>query len=94
MKSFSAFNNINCRNGFLFLDNSNELRISILPTYLSYDSHWPLRKVPLRCTSRQVVYHKETHVYCMVIENDQISNKYYRFNGEDKELTEESKGER
>lgn len=30
----------------------------------------------------------------MVIENDQISNKYYRFNGEDKELTEESKGER
>lgn len=94
LKSFSAFNNINCRNGFLFLDNSNELRISILPTYLSYDSHWPLRKVPLRCTSRQVVYHKETHVYCMVIENDQISNKYYRFNGEDKELTEESKGER
>lgn len=33
-------------------------------------------------------------MYCLVTDTEEVSNKYYRFNGEDKELTEESKGER
>lgn len=39
-----------------------ELRISVLPTYLSYDAPWPVRKIPLRCTVHYVSYHVESKV--------------------------------
>lgn len=94
MKSFAPFNNINCPNGFLYFDNSRELKISVLPNYLSYDAPWPVRKVPLRCSPRQIVYNRENRVYCVVTQTEVVSNKYYKFNGEDKELCEENKGER
>lgn len=94
MRSFAAFNNVNCPQGFLCFDTSFDLNICVLPTYLTYDSPWPVRKVPLRCTPRQIVYHRENRVYCVVTQTEEVSNKYFRFNGEDKELTEENKGER
>lgn len=95
MKSFAAFNNVNCPNGFLYFDESFVLKIAVLPKYLAYDTNcWPLRKVPLRCSPTHLVYHKEVKVYCLVMDTQDISNKYFRFNGEDKELTEENKGER
>ena len=39
-----------------------ELRISVLPTHLSYDAPWPIRKVPLRCTPHFCQYHQESKV--------------------------------
>ncbi|XP_055372472.1 cleavage and polyadenylation specificity factor subunit 1 [Condylostylus longicornis] len=93
-QSFTPFNNINCPNGFVYFDETNDIKISVLPTYLTYDSTWPVRKVPLRCTPRQIQYHRENHVYCVVTQTEEETNKYFRFNGEDKELTEENKGER
>ncbi|XP_049318035.1 cleavage and polyadenylation specificity factor subunit 1 [Bactrocera dorsalis] len=94
VRSFAPFNNVNCPFGFLYFDHTAELKISVLPTYLTYDSIWPVRKVPLRCTPRQIVYHRENRVYCLITQTEEPTNKYYRFNGEDKELTEENKGER
>lgn len=94
IRSFAPFNNVNCPNGFLYFDTTYDLKISVLPTYLTYDAIWPVRKVPLRCTPRQIVYHRENRVYCLVTQTEEMTNKYYRFNGEDKELTEENKGER
>jgi len=42
-----------------------ELRISVLPTHLTYDAPWPIRKVPLRCTPHFIVYHSDSKVcYC------------------------------
>eukprot|EP00099_Drosophila_melanogaster_P025688 NP_725397.1 cleavage and polyadenylation specificity factor 160, isoform B [Drosophila melanogaster] len=94
VRSFAAFNNVNIPNGFLYFDTTYELKISVLPSYLSYDSVWPVRKVPLRCTPRQLVYHRENRVYCLITQTEEPMTKYYRFNGEDKELSEESRGER
>lgn len=94
MQSFAPFNNVNCPNGLIYFDQTNELQIAVFPHYLTYDSHWPVRKVPLRCTPTFLAYHKESKVYCLVTDTEESSNKYYRFNGEDKELTEENKGER
>lgn len=94
MRSFASFNNVNCPNGLIYFDEQNELQIAIFPSYLSYDAPWPIRKVPLRCTPTFITYHKESKVYCLVTDTEETSTKYYRFNGEDKELTEESKGER
>ncbi|XP_055533699.1 cleavage and polyadenylation specificity factor subunit 1 [Wyeomyia smithii] len=94
VKGFAPFNNVNCPNGFLYFDEHYELKIAVFPGYLSYDSIWPVRKIPLRSSPKQIVYHKENRVYCVVMDTEEICNKYYRFNGEDKELTEENKGER
>lgn len=94
MRSFAPFNNMNCPEGFIYFGDTPKIQIAVLPNYLSYDTEWPYRKVPLRCTPTFITYHKESKVYCLVTDTEEVSNKYYRFNGEDKELTEESKGER
>ncbi|XP_050311770.1 LOW QUALITY PROTEIN: cleavage and polyadenylation specificity factor subunit 1 [Anthonomus grandis grandis] len=92
--NFAPFNNVNCPEGFLYFNKKSELRIGILPTHLSYDAPWPVRKVPLRCTPHFVTYHLETKTYCLVTSLAEPSQTYYRFNGEDKELTLEDKGEK
>jgi cleavage and polyadenylation specificity factor subunit 1 len=92
--NFAPFNNINCPQGFLYFNKKSELRIGVLPTHLSYDAPWPVRKVPLRCTPHFVTYHLESKTYCLVTSIAEPSNKYYKFNGEDKELSIEDKGDR
>ncbi|XP_030753926.1 cleavage and polyadenylation specificity factor subunit 1 [Sitophilus oryzae] len=92
--NFAPFNNINCPEGFLYFNQKSELRIGILPTHLSYDAPWPVRKVPLRCTPHFITYHLESKTYCLVTSIAEPSSSYYKFNGEDKELTHEDKGDR
>ena len=48
----------------ILVQSQGELRISVLPTYLSYDSHWPVRKVPTKATPHFVSYHPEAKVGC------------------------------
>lgn len=95
IKSFASFNNVNCPKGFLYFNISDDfLKISTLPANLMVDSSWPLQKIMLRCSPHQIVFHKEVKVYGLVLSQKEISNKFYRFNGEDKELCEDNKGER
>ena len=47
-------------------DLQSELRICVLPTHLSYDAPWPVRKVPLRCTPHFISYHLESKTYTVV----------------------------
>ncbi|XP_043282051.1 cleavage and polyadenylation specificity factor subunit 1 isoform X2 [Venturia canescens] len=92
--SFAPFNNVNCPQGFLYFNRKEELRICVLPTHLSYDAPWPVRKVPLRCTPHFVTYHVETKTYCVITSTAEPLKSYYRFNGEDKEFTEEERPDR
>ncbi|XP_012280373.1 cleavage and polyadenylation specificity factor subunit 1 isoform X2 [Orussus abietinus] len=92
--SFAPFNNINCPQGFLYFNRKEELRICVLPTHLSYDAPWPVRKVPLRCTPHFVTYHLESKTYCVITSIAEPLKSYYRFNGEDKEYTEEERTDR
>ncbi|XP_022902078.1 cleavage and polyadenylation specificity factor subunit 1 [Onthophagus taurus] len=91
---FASFNNVNCPQGFLYFNRKSELRIGVLPTHLSYDAPWPVRKVPLRCTPHFVSYHLESKTYCLVSSTSDPSTEYYKFNGEDKELSVEDRGDR
>ncbi|KAK7874284.1 hypothetical protein R5R35_007770 [Gryllus longicercus] len=91
---FAPFHNINCPQGFLYFNKKAELRICVLPTHLSYDAPWPVRKVPLRCTPHFATYHLESKTYCVVTSLAEPTNKYYKFNGEDKELTVEERNDR
>lgn len=72
------------RLNFILFKHQEELRICVLPTHLSYDAPWPVRKVPLRCTPHFVTYHLESKTYCVITSTAEPLKSYYRFNGEDK----------
>ncbi|XP_072014167.1 cleavage and polyadenylation specificity factor subunit 1-like isoform X2 [Amphiura filiformis] len=91
---FAPFNNVNCPKGFLYFNKQGELRICVLPTHLSYDSPWPVRKVPLRCTPHFVSYHVETKTYSVVTSTLTAMTSIPRFNGEEKEEEEIERDER
>ena len=95
IKCFAEFNNVNCSNGFLYFNiTDDDLKISAFPENLTVDSDCPMQKVSIRSTPQHIVYHSEVKVYGLVLNNKEVSNKYYRFNGEDKELCEDNRGER
>ncbi|CAG9132552.1 unnamed protein product [Plutella xylostella] len=77
-----------------FIMSTSELHICVLPSHLSYDSAWPVRKVPIRMSPHFVTYHVESKTYCLVGSHSQPQTSYYKFNGEDKENTQENKGDR
>ncbi|KAL2080282.1 hypothetical protein ACEWY4_024075 [Coilia grayii] len=85
IESFSPFHNINCPKGFLYFNKQGELRISVLPTYLSYDAPWPVRKIPLRCTVHYVSYHVESKVYAVCSSVKEMCTRIPRMTGEEKE---------
>ncbi|XP_036421767.1 cleavage and polyadenylation specificity factor subunit 1 isoform X2 [Colossoma macropomum] len=86
IESFSAFHNVNCPKGFLYFNKQGELRISVLPTYLSYDAPWPVRKIPLRCTVHYVAYHVESKVYAVCSSIKEPCTRIPRMTGEEKEF--------
>lgn len=94
LSAFAPFNNTNCPHGLLYFNAKSELRICTLPTHLSYDAWWPVRKVPIRMTPHFVTYHLESKTYCLVASTQQPTTTYYKFNGEDKEKSTENKGDR
>ena len=91
---FAAFNNVNCPQGFIYFNRKNELRISVLPTHLSYDAQWPVRKIPLKSTPHGVAYHLGSKTYAVVTSRSEPTDKVWKFNGDDKELFIEEKDER
>lgn len=95
IKCFAEFNNVNCPTGFLYFNlTDDDLKISAFPENLLVDAICPMQKVSIRSTPQHIIYHREVKVYGLVLNNKEVSNKYYRFNGEDKELCEENRGER
>ncbi|RVE54699.1 hypothetical protein evm_000820 [Chilo suppressalis] len=92
--AFAPFNNTNCPHGFLYFTDKSELRICALPTHLSYDASWPVRKVPIRMSPHAVTFHLESKTYCLVASVSTPTTSYYKFNGEDKEKSTENKGDR
>lgn len=91
---FAPFNNVNCQQGFLYFNKKMEMRICALTQHVTYDAPWPVRKVPLRHSVLHLAYHNESHTYAVASATAEPSTRYYRFNGEDKELTEQDKGDR
>ncbi|CAK8674598.1 unnamed protein product [Clavelina lepadiformis] len=63
---FVPFHNVNCPNGFLYFNQQEELRICMLPSHMTYDNAWPVRKVFLRSTPHFLTYSIEHKVYALV----------------------------
>uniref|UniRef100_F6RG92 Cleavage and polyadenylation specificity factor subunit 1 n=2 Tax=Ornithorhynchus anatinus TaxID=9258 RepID=F6RG92_ORNAN len=92
--SFAPFHNVNCPKGFLYFNRQGELRISVLPAYLSYDAPWPVRKIPLRCTAHYVAYHVESKVYVVATSSNTLCTRIPRMTGEEKEFEAIERDER
>ncbi len=52
IKTFAEFNNDNCRNGYLYFNQRDDLRISVMPSKRILDTSWSLQKIPFKQTSR------------------------------------------
>ena len=52
IKTFAEFNNNNCRNGYLYFNQKDDLRISVMPSKRMLDTPWPLQKIHFKQTSR------------------------------------------
>ena len=92
--TFSPFHIVNCPQGFLYFNRKSELRICVLPGHLSYDAAWPVRKVPLRCTPHFITFHIESKIFAVVTSVSEPTNKIWKFNGDDKELSIEDRSDR
>ncbi|XP_038067908.1 cleavage and polyadenylation specificity factor subunit 1-like [Patiria miniata] len=91
---FAPFHNVNCPHGFLYFNKQGDLRISILPTHLSYDAPWPVRKVPLRCTPHFICYHVDSKTYAVVTSSLEPFMKIWRLGYDDQEFEEAERDER
>lgn len=85
--AFGAFNNPNCpHGGYIYANADSDFRICILSKHLSYDSPWPVRKIPVRCTAHFIAYHLESKTYCVALSETEPSAKICRVAGEEKVL--------
>jgi len=95
IRCFAEFNNINCPNGFLYFNITDDnLKISTFNEQFNVDADCPMHKVSLRSTPTHIVYHPDVKVYGLVLDSKEVTNKFFRFNGEDKEQFEDNRGER
>ena len=55
---------------------------------------WPVRKVPLRCSPHYITFHIESKTFAVVSSLSEPTNKVWKFNGDDKELSIEDRSDR
>ncbi|XP_063441861.1 cleavage and polyadenylation specificity factor subunit 1-like [Mytilus trossulus] len=91
---FSSFHNVNCPKGFLYFNKLGELRITVLPTHLTYDAPWAVRKIPLRCTPHFVAYHPDSKTYAVVTSTPENCNKLPKTTSEERDWDTLEKDER
>ncbi|CAG5135896.1 unnamed protein product, partial [Candidula unifasciata] len=91
---FASFHNINCPKGFLYFNRKSDLCICVLPTHVTYDAPWPIRKVPLRCTPHHITYHNDSKLYAVVTSIQESTNKFPRVLSDDREWDYVERNER
>eukprot|EP01116_Phalansterium_solitarium_P001407 TRINITY_DN11208_c0_g3_i1.p1 TRINITY_DN11208_c0_g3~~TRINITY_DN11208_c0_g3_i1.p1 ORF type:complete len:1483 (+),score=557.48 TRINITY_DN11208_c0_g3_i1:140-4588(+) len=65
--AFAPFDNVNCPDGLIYCSEKGSVKICQLSNLMSYEGHWPVRKVPLRVTPHHIAYHSESQTYALSI---------------------------
>ncbi|XP_005092153.1 cleavage and polyadenylation specificity factor subunit 1 [Aplysia californica] len=91
---FTPFHNVNCPKGFLYFNRKSDMCICVLPTHVTYDAPWPIRKVPLRCTPHLITYHSDSKLYAVVTSVKESTNKFPRVQSDDREWDYVERNER
>ena len=63
IKTFAEFNNDNCRNGYLYFNQKDDLRISVMPSKRTLDTPWPLQKIPFKQTCKILSFNLIFHIF-------------------------------
>ncbi|KAI0990420.1 hypothetical protein GJ496_001342 [Pomphorhynchus laevis] len=92
VKTFSEFSNVNCPNGFLYINDEDHLRIAELPPF-SYNSNWPVRKIALRNTVDFLTYCVRSSLFALVMHTSTHVDQIMQLSGEDKEVVTYSRDE-
>lgn len=92
--SFANFNNVNCPAGFLYFNDKNELRISMLSSSVQYDCAWPCKKVAIRCTPHHIAYHSDAKLYAVIQSTSKPCNKLIKVFGDNEKDLEEVERDR
>ncbi|CAF1195327.1 unnamed protein product [Adineta ricciae] len=83
IKTFAEFNNDNCRNGYLYFNQRDDLRISMMPSKRILDTPWPLQRIPFKQTVHFLCYHVESKLYAATISTNEYTNILVLPSGED-----------
>ncbi|VDO44205.1 unnamed protein product [Haemonchus placei] len=87
ISAFTAFNNQNVPNGFLYIArNLQELRIARLQGEVDYELPFPSRKVPIGATVHHVRYIMNSQVYVVTTSVPMKSNKIWVVVNDDKQV--------
>lgn len=71
--AFTAFHNINCRSGFIYINSYGVLKICQLSSaygsgVICYESNnWIIRKIPLRLSMHHIAYHTDSKVFAITV---------------------------
>ncbi|XP_015877866.3 cleavage and polyadenylation specificity factor subunit 1 isoform X1 [Ziziphus jujuba] len=65
--AFTVLHNVNCNHGLIYVTSQGILKICQLPSITSYDSYWPVQKIPLKGTPHQVTYFAEKNLYPLIV---------------------------
>ncbi|CAF4734805.1 unnamed protein product [Rotaria sp. Silwood1] len=85
IKTFAEFNNNSCPNGYLYFNQKDDLRISVMPSKRILDTPWPLQKIPFKQTVHFLCYHVESKLYAATISTNEPTNTLVQPSGEDRE---------
>ncbi|KAK6009166.1 CPSF A subunit region [Ostertagia ostertagi] len=94
ISAFTAFNNQNVPNGFLYIArNLQELRIARLQGEIDYELPYPCRKVPIGSTVHHVRYIMSSQVYAVTTSVPMKSNKIWVVVNDDKQVETHEKND-
>ena len=65
--AFSAFHNVNCRDGFLYSTSEGKLEVCILPADVDVAGPWPSRRVPMEGTPKAVTWLPESKLFAVLV---------------------------
>uniref|UniRef100_A0A9J2PBZ7 Cleavage/polyadenylation specificity factor A subunit C-terminal domain-containing protein n=1 Tax=Ascaris lumbricoides TaxID=6252 RepID=A0A9J2PBZ7_ASCLU len=92
--SFTAFNNVLCPNGFIYLTEREwAMRIAKLPTDVELDSSLPVRKIRTGRTIHNIVYLLQSNTYAVVGSEKKPNNRLCVLVNEDKSFDEHEKAD-
>ncbi|KAK6059497.1 CPSF A subunit region [Cooperia oncophora] len=94
ISAFTAFNNQNVPNGFLYIaSNLQELRIARLQVDMDYELPYPCRKVHIGSTVHHVRYIMSSQVYAVTTSVPMKSNKIWVVVNDDKQVETHEKND-
>ncbi|KAL7674120.1 hypothetical protein ACOME3_000400 [Neoechinorhynchus agilis] len=92
IRSLAPFSNETCASGFVYINDSDQLRIAEFSNEFIYDAIWPIRSKLIETTVHHVVYIKETETFAVCQSTLEKVSCIMQLSGEDKAVINYKRG--